>query len=130
VFDGGTYYVKNDSGKFKADFISVNKNGFSFIKIGAPMDENSKIAFTIPAFGDLSKVKIGQKIIVLGNTISSFIFDGNKDMKISVTKSNAGGLIMNLDGEALGIALFGETTSFASIASIVDSIKPAETKTP
>jgi S1-C subfamily serine protease len=130
VFDGGTYYIKNDSGKFKANFISLGKGGFAFLKIGAPMDENSKIAFTIPTFGDLSKLKIGQKVLVLGNTISSFIFDGNKDMKVVVTKSNAGGLIMNLDGEALGIALSIDTTSFASISSIIESLKTVETKTP
>ena len=30
VFEKGTYYVKNDSGKFKADFVSSEKDGFSF----------------------------------------------------------------------------------------------------
>src|ERR1035437_3869651 len=54
VFDTGVYYVKNSSGKFHADFISLSKNGFSFLKIGASLDEKNKIAFTVPTFGDLS----------------------------------------------------------------------------
>ena len=127
VPDSRVYYVKNDSGKFKADFVSLDKNGFSLLKIGAPLDEKNKIAFTVPAFGDLSKMKIGQKIIFLGNTISSFIFEGDKDIKVNVTRSNAGGLILDLDGEVLGIALFGDTASFASIDSIVGALKVPET---
>ncbi|KKP85690.1 hypothetical protein A3B84_01935 [Candidatus Nomurabacteria bacterium RIFCSPHIGHO2_02_FULL_35_13] len=129
VFGGGVYYVKNDSGKFRADF-SSSQNGFSLLKIGAPLDEKNKIAFTLPAFGDLSTIKIGQKIIVLGSTISSFIFEGNKDMKISVTKSNAGGLVLDLDGEALGIALSGDAASFAPISSIVEALGTPKTTTP
>ncbi|MFA5936670.1 MAG: S1C family serine protease [Candidatus Paceibacterota bacterium] len=134
VLEGQIYYVKNNSGKFKADFISSNKNGFSFLKIGAPLDEKNKIAFTLPDFGDLSKMKIGQKILVLGNSISSFMFDGNKDIKINVTKSNAGGMVLNLDGEVLGIALSSDATSFASIDSITEALNAKdakiETKTP
>lgn len=121
--DKGVYYLKNDSGKFKADFVSLEKDGFAFLKIGAPLDEKNKITFTVPAFGDLDKMKIGQKILVLGGSISSSIFEGNKDIRISVTKSNAGGLVLNLDGEALGIALSGDTISFASIKSITDALE-------
>jgi hypothetical protein len=124
VPDKEVYYVKNDSGKFHADFISLDKNGFSLLKIGAPLDEKNKITFSVPTFGDLSKMKEGQKVLVLGNTISSFIFDGNKDIKINVTKSNAGGLVLDLDGDVIGIALSGDTTSFASIDSISGAIKP------
>ncbi len=129
VLDSRVYYVKNDSGKFEADFISLDKNGFSLLKVGAPLDEKNKIAFTVPAFGDLSKMKIGQKIIFLGNTIYSFIFEGDKDIKVNVTKSNAGGLILDLDGEVLGIALSGDTASFASIDSIFEALKVKDTKT-
>ena len=129
VSDKGVYYVKNDSGKFKADFISTDKAGFSFLKIGVPLDEKNKITFTVPAFGDLDKMKVGQKVLVLGNGISSFIFEGNKNIYINVTKSNAGGLVMNLDGEALGMALFSDTASFVSIKSISEALKPAETTT-
>ncbi len=129
----GVYYVKNNSGKFKASFVSLNKDGFSFLKIGSPIDDKSKIAFTVPDFGDLSKMKEGQKIIVLGNSVSSFIFDGNKDIKIDSSKSNAGGLVLDLDGNALGIVLSGDTT-FASINSITGALKTlntkADTKTP
>ncbi len=120
------YYVKNDSGKFKADFVSLDdKNGFSFLKIGVPLDEKNKVTFTVPAFGDLSKMKAGQKILVLGSTIFSFIFEGNKDLKINTTKSNTGALVLNLDGEALGIALSSDTNSFVPINVITDALKPA-----
>lgn len=116
-----TYYVKNNSGKFKAEFIYADKAGFSFLKIGAPLDEKNKLSYTVPTVGDLDKMKTGQKVLVLGSSISSFIFNGDKDIKISVTKSNAGGLVLNLDGEALGIALSSEITSFASVNAIKES---------
>ncbi len=123
VPDKEVYFVKNDSGKFKADFVST-KDGFSFLKIGAPLDEKNKLVFTLPTWGDLTKMKIGQKIIVLGGSISSFIFDGSKDLKINVTKSNAGGVVLDLDGNVLGIALSGDNSSFASIPVITDALKP------
>jgi len=113
--DKGVYYVKNDSGKFKANFILNDKMGFSFLKIGSPLDEKNKLVFTVPVFGDLDKMKAGQKILFLGNSISSFIYEGNKNIDINITKSNAGGLVLNLDGEALGMALFNDTTNFISI---------------
>jgi len=122
----GVYYIKNDSGKFKANFVSLNKKGFTFLKIGAPLDEKNKIDFTIPTFGDLSKMKIGQKVLVLGDTISSFIFD-RKDVRINITKSNRGALVLDLNGEVLGIALYGGTTSFASIDSIIEALKEKDT---
>ena len=71
--DKGVYYVKNESGKFKAEFLSTDEAGFSFLKIGEPVDGKSKVAFTVPAFGDLDKMKIGQKVIVMGSSISSYI---------------------------------------------------------
>ncbi len=123
VSEKGVYYLKNDSGKFKADFVSVDKNGFAFLKAGTAVNGTDKLAFTVPAFGDLEKMKIGQKIIVLGNNISSVIFEGNKDLKINVTKSNAGAVVLDIDGNALGIALFADTTSFASIHSISNALK-------
>ena len=116
------YYVKNSSGKFKADFVSLNKNGFSFLKIGAPLDEKNKLAFTLPTFGDLNNMKIGQKILLFGGTVSSFIFDGNKDIKLNITKSNAGGIVLDLDGDVLGIALSGDPISFASINIINEAL--------
>ncbi|PIP69134.1 hypothetical protein CO033_02205 [Candidatus Nomurabacteria bacterium CG_4_9_14_0_2_um_filter_32_10] len=123
VFDDSVLYVKNDSGKFKATFLSSNEKGFSFLKIGTPVDVKDKISFTVPILGDLSKMKIGQKVLVLGSTISSFIFEGNKDIKVNVTKPNGGGLVLNLDGEVLGIALSGETVSFVSIDVINEALK-------
>lgn len=126
VPDKEVYYVKNDSGKFKADFVSTDKAGFSFLKIGTPLNGTDKPVFTVPAFGDLDKMKAGQKILILGGTIFSFIFEGNKDININVAKSNAGGLVLNLDGEALGIALIGDTMNFASIKAITDALKPID----
>ena len=123
VPDSGVYYVKNESGKFKADFISTDKAGFSFLKIGAPLDPKNKLVFAVPTFGDLEKMKIGQKGLVLGSTISSCIFEGNKDIRISVTKSNAGAPVLNLDGEALGMAISGENASFVPISTIIDALK-------
>lgn len=123
VPDKGVYFVKNDSGKFKADFMFNDKAGFSFLKIGAPLDEKNKIVFTVPVFGDLDKMKIGQKILVLGNTISSSIFEGNKNVDINVTKGNVGGLVLNLDGEVLGVALSDDNANFASIDTITNALK-------
>src|SRR3989338_6430937 len=123
VFEKGVYYVTNDSGKFKADFMSSDKQGFSFLKVGGAVNGTDKLVFTVPNFGDISKMKIGQKIIVLGNTISSSIFVGNKNVNINVTKSNAGGLVMDLDGDALGVALTGESTNFVSIDDINSALK-------
>lgn len=133
----GVYYLKNDSGKFKADFISSNDKGFSFLKIGDPVDGKSKVSFTVPSFGDLDKMKTGQKIILLGGSVSSFIYDGNKDIKLSINKANAGGIVLDLDGDALGLALFGDSSSFVPIDSITAALgaksenapSGAETKT-
>jgi len=123
VFSDAKYYVKNGSGKFKANFISSDKAGFSFLQIGEPVDGKSKPAFTVSTFGDLSKMKAGQKILVLGSAISSFIFDGDKDVKLSITKSNAGGMVLNLDGEVLGMTLYGENTSFVANEAISEALK-------
>jgi len=136
VSGGQVYYVKNNSGKFKTDFVLTDTNGFSFLKIGAPLDEKNKVTFSVPVFGDLNKMKAGQKILILGNVISSFMFEGDKDIKINVTKSNAGALVLDLNGDALGIALSGDTTSFTSIGAIREALKAKdatlklETKTP
>lgn len=119
------YYVKNDSGKFKAEFMSKSEKGFSFLKIGAPLDEKNKLVYTVPTFGDLEKMKVGQKIILMGGTILSFIYEGSKDLKINVIKPNAGGLLVNLDGSVLGIALFSETINFASISDIKSALNPS-----
>ena len=127
VPDKEAYYVKNSSGKFKASFISTDKAGFSFLKIGDAVDGKSKVAFTVPVFGDLNKMKAGQKIIVLGDEISSFIFDGSQNMKINVSKVNAGGLILDLDGDVLGITSLSDGNSFVSISAVTSVLKATET---
>ncbi len=125
VVNGGTYFVKNSSGKFNAEFISSDTTlGVAFLKIGDPVDATSKVSFTLPIMGDLSKMKAGQKILVIGNVISSFIYDGDKDIKISSNKSNPGAMVLNLDGEAIGMVLGSDTTSFAPIDSIIAAYVP------
>ena len=124
VPDKENYFVKNDSGKFKAEFVSTDKNGFSFLKVGASLDEKQKLVYTLPTFGDLSKMKAGQKILVIGSTISSFMFDGDVNLKISTNKGITGGLVSDLDGNVLGICLNGDTSSFVSIADILNTLNP------
>ena len=126
------YFVKNDGGKFKADFVSTNKAGFSFLKIGDPVNGTDKPTFTIPVFGDLSKMKTGQQVCMVGNTVVSSIFEGlntNKSIDLSVSKSNAGALVLNLNGEALGMALSPDNTvaSFVSIKDITDAFTSINT---
>jgi hypothetical protein len=121
VFGDSNYYAKNDSGKFKVKFLKADPAGFSFLQIGTPVNETDKLVLTVPTPGDLEKMKIGQKIILFGGGISSYIFEGNKDIKLSVTKENAGGLVLDLDGNALGIALSGDAANFAPIKSISEA---------
>lgn len=131
ISSAGVYFVTNDSGKFKADFVSTNSAGFSFLKIGAAVNGTDKAVFTVPAFGDLSKMKAGQKILVVGKDISSFIFDGNstdmKDIKMSVAKGDGGAIVLDLDGNVLGIALSGDTLRFAPIDVINNALKGTNT---
>jgi len=117
-----TYAVQNTSGKFKAQFLYADPLGFSFLRVTDPLNSESKLDSTPPVFGDLTKMKAGQKVIVLGNIISSFIFDGDSNINITLNKSNAGGLVLNLDGEALGVTLFNEITPFISIDKITNSL--------
>jgi len=126
----GVYYVRNESGKFKAEFISTDKAGFSLLKIGVSLDPKNTVLFTVPVFGDLEKMKAGQKILALGNTIYSSIFEGNKNISIYVTKSNTGAMILNLDGEVLGMAIFADNTNFIPIKAITDALKPTDKATP
>ncbi len=121
------YFVKNSSGKFKAELLSANK-GVAYMKIGEPVDGTSVASYTVPVTGDFSKMKIGQKILILGSTISSFIFDGTEEIKLNVQKSVTGGLVMNLDGQALGIALSGDTASFVPINVVLESLQAIQPK--
>lgn len=126
VSDNETYFVANGSGKFKATFLSTDKAEFSFLKIGDPVNGTDKLSFTVPTLGDLTKMKIGQQVLVLGNTVTSSIFEGlnaNKGIDLTVAKTNAGGLVLDLDGNALGIALSPDSqTSFASVSTINSSL--------
>jgi len=121
----GSYYVKNDSGKFRADFLTIDKAGFSFLKIGAPLNEKDEPAFTLPTFGDFSKMKAGQSVIIVGNPINSSIFNG-KDVNVGGAIGNAGALISNLDGDVVGIALSGTGTTFAPISTVTEALKAVD----
>jgi hypothetical protein len=135
VPDKEIYYVTNSSGKFKADFVSTNKAGFSFLKIGAPVNGTDKLALTVPAFGDITKMKVGQDVLLMGNTVVSSIFEGlnsDKSINLNVSRANAGGLVLDLDGNALGMALSPDNTtaSFVSIKTITDALTTPSTATP
>lgn len=135
VPDKETYYVKNDSGKFKADFISTDKAGFSFLKIGVPVNGTDKPVFTVPSFGDITQMKVGQQVILMGSTITSSIFEGlnaDKSIDLNVSRASAGGLVLDLDGDALGMALSPDnsTASFVSIKNITDALTPPASTTP
>lgn len=135
VPDKEVYYVTNSNGKFKADFVSTNKTGFSFLKIGAPVNGTDKLALTVPAFGDITQMKIGQDVLLMGNTVVSSIFEGlnsDKSINLSVSRANAGGLVLDLDGNALGIALSPDNTtaSFVPIKTITDALTTPSTTTP
>jgi len=135
VPDKEVYYVKNSSGKFKADFVSTNKDGFSFLKIGAPVNGTDSPVFTVPNFGDITQMKIGQQVLLLGSTVTSSIFEGlnaDKSIDLNVSKANAGGLVLDLDGDALGMALSPDNSvaSFVSITNINDALTPPASATP
>lgn len=120
------YYATGGGGKFKADFLSVDEaGGFSFLKIGEAVSGTDKFILTVPTSGDLGKMKTGQKILVLGSKISSFIFQGAENMDTEILKSNAGALVLDLDGNALGMALSNETKNFVSIKTISDALPAA-----
>lgn len=116
------YYATGSGGKFRADFLSANEAGFSFLKIGEAVNGTDKLALTVPASGDLEKMKTGQKILVLGSKIFSFIFQGTENMDTEILKSNAGALVLDLDGNALGMALSGEAKNFVSIKTLNDAL--------
>jgi hypothetical protein len=130
VPDKGVYYLTNSSGKFKTDFISSNKSGFSFLKIGAPVNGKDIPVFTVPALGDITQMKVGQQVLLLGNTVVSSIFEGlnsNKSVDLNVSKGNTGGLVLDLDGNALGMAVSPDnngTSSFISIQTINNALTP------
>lgn len=122
----GNYYVANQSGKFKAEFLEADEEGFSFLKAGGAVNGTDKLAVTLPAFGDITKMKRGQKILVLGETTSSIIFEGGNSIKIPVTQSNAGGLVINLSGETLGIALLSDQKSFVPWSTIAEALSSVQ----
>jgi hypothetical protein len=124
ISSGATYFLKNAGGKFKAKIIPSGDTAFTFLKIGASLEpEGGKAVFSVPTSGDLSSMKVGQRVLVLGKNISSFIFEGKDNIKTSSAGLNTGSLVINLDGEALGMALSSETKPFVAIGDINTALK-------
>lgn len=121
VADGGVYFAENDSGKFRARFLSA-VSGFSFLKLGEPAEVGKTLAYSVPIWGDVAKMKVGQKVIVMGSSLSTVIYEGGDTVRINSTLGNAGALVLNLDGEALGIALFNDAKPFATASAIQAAI--------
>lgn len=118
-----TYHATNASGKFRAHFIATEK-GFSFLKLGAPVNATDKLSFAVPVAGDMEKMKVGQKMILLGKSISTYIFEGN-DINLSVVSDNAGSPVLNLDGEVLGMAVLSAGGNFVSMQAINEALLKA-----
>jgi hypothetical protein len=115
------YYVqsKDQKTKTKADFVRATENGFSFLKIIKPASKRGGNSFAVPVFTDLSKMRVGQRVLVSGESVSSFIFNGIKDLESNLIKEKNSGLVLNLDGEILGLALLdNKKISFNLITSI------------
>jgi S1-C subfamily serine protease len=121
--DNEVFYVQNDSGKFKAEYLSTDSAGFSLLRIGEPVDPLKKLAATLPTFGDLSQMKTGQKVLVLGAGVKSFIFEGEDRIKNIVAPPDSGGMVLNLEGEVLGIIIFSDTSPFVPMSVINESVK-------
>lgn len=127
VPDDEPYFVTNSSGTFKASFVSTDKAGFSLLKIGAPVDGKSIASFTVPDFGDITKMKAGQRLLLLDPSFTSFTYDGMPDLKLKVPSASVGSPLVDLDGDVVGIALGGNDISFASIQAITAAMKPVVT---
>lgn len=124
VEEGSTITVEGMGRKFKARHVYTDSAGFAVLKILEPEDGGGPLdAPSLPAWGDISKMKVGQKIIVMGNALSSFIYDGGNDIKMNLSRGNAGAMVLNLNGEVLGIALYNEVTPFASSTKITASLE-------
>jgi len=121
VKDVGVYFVENNGGKFEASFLASDATGFALLQIDAPVSLEDKLDFTVSPSGDLGSLRTGQKLILLGESVSSFIFNGNPNINIATSAFNAGGMVINLDGEVLGIALLNEN-SFAPISAIEEAL--------
>ena len=110
VTEGAIYHVENNEGVFQADFKSLDESGFALLQINDPVHGNASGKFEVATFGAVDALRTGQKLIVLGESVSSFIYNGNPNIKIQTSEFNAGGMVLNLDGEVLGIALMGDNS--------------------
>ena len=117
------YYVKNESGKFRADFVSGGKDGFAFLKIGAPVNPTSKLTFTEVKLGRINTMKAGQKIIVMSNDISSFIFTGDPNINTDAIKPSLNSVVLNLNEETLGFFFPKSSQKFIPATQVDEALK-------
>jgi len=117
---GPPYYLSNASGKFKADLIGRDPLGFAIFKLGVPTEEGQTPSFTVPTPGDLSKMRAGQKVLILGPSITSVILDESGKINLNPAPGNSGAMVLNLEGETLGIALFSDANPFVPISRILE----------
>lgn len=126
VSDGSQLFATNSNGKFDVTFIKNDSAGFAYLQLGGPVNEKDTLNLVVPATGDLSAMKTGQKVLVFGSSLTSFIFDGDTAIKMSINPLDGGSVVLNLDGQALGIALSGTEKSFAPISAILASLPGAQ----
>ncbi len=103
----GTYFLENASGRFNSSVLPGGSGKFSLLQIGTPVNQTDKISFSTPKSADIAGMKAGQELLVLGDGIYSFIYDGNPDLSPDQVKLSGDSLVINLDGEALGFVLSG-----------------------
>lgn len=152
VSEKGSYLLENDSRKFKAEFVSADKNGISFLKAQMPDDAKDKKFPLVSSLGDPSKMKPGQTMIVLGDQVISGFFSGFKEIKnqlessivvqgslpdetkkevpinslavnFNISKAYAGSPVVNLDGEIVGIVVYGDSSVIMPIPLVQTAMK-------
>ena len=122
VFDkDGNYDVKNSNGKWSAELLGTDKSGVAFIKI-KPKEGDAKLPASLPSFVDLNSKKAGQKVIIYGNSISSYIYEGDSSLNLGVSKANSGAAVLDLDGNVLGMVLSGEAQNFVGAKTITEAL--------
>ncbi len=125
----GTYFVENQSGKFTASFIPSGQNKFSLLKIGAPVNGTDKLSFPKMKQADLSSLKAGQKIVLLGDNISSFIYNGSPSLDMGADGFGQAGsfgdsIVLDLNGEVIGFAFPGAGfVPLSAVNSVLNSIQ-------
>ncbi|MCE7026983.1 Do family serine endopeptidase [Jiella avicenniae] len=134
VVDGGSNYtvVMDDTTEYKAKLIGTDKRtDLALLKVDAPDHK-----FTYVAWGDDSKVRVGDWVVAVGNpfglggTVTAGIvsahgrdigagpYDDFLQIDAAVNRGNSGGPDFNLNGEVVGIntAIFSPSGGNVGIA--------------